>query len=99
MNTVYLVGTKGPEHYNVIAIFTNRVEARKAWDGIRKKLIEQNKEMLDDTTTDDMYKKMIENLQEEVPEVISNYPHSTPFIDKRSVLKEFDPDIIGKRVF
>jgi len=101
MKKVYLVGTKGPEHYNVIAIFTNRKEARKAWDGIRKKLIEQNKEMLEERTDiiGDMYEEMIENLQEEDPEEMSNYPQSEPFIKERSVLDKFDPDIIGERVF
>jgi len=99
MDKVYLVGTKGPEHYNVIAIFSNRSEAKKTWDKIRKKLIEQNKEMSTEAITENMYKKMIENLQEENPEEIDNYPHSEPFIRERSVLEEFDPNIIGERIF
>ena len=99
MYKVYLVGTKGPEHYNVIAIFTNRKVARRAWDEIRKKLIEQNEEMLEDTALDHMYEEMIESLQEEDPEEMNNYPHSTPFINERSVLEEFDSNIIGERIF
>jgi len=99
MDKVYLVGTQGPEHYNVIAIFNSRSEAKKTWNGIRKKLIEQNKEMLEKAISDDMYEKMIENLQEEDPEEMSNYPHSEPFIKKRSVLDKFDSNIIGERVF
>jgi len=91
MNKVYLAATKGPEHYAVYGIFTDRSEAKKMWDFLRKGLIKQYKELAEDDPMD-IYEGMVESLQEEDPEEINNYPHSTPVISEYKVYDEYDPE-------
>lgn len=85
--TIFLVGTKSPEHTSVYVVCDDKKEAMMVWHRIRGKLIERNMERIDsDGFPNEMYERMVENLKETNPNKMSNYPHTEPFISERKVV-------------
>lgn len=84
---VYLVGHNGPEHNSVMSIHKTRKGALKAWNEIRKELLNDAKESLKrtDKFTKEMYERIAKNLSCTDPKKIDNYPQETPYIQEREI--------------
>ncbi len=84
---VYLVGHAGPEHDFVFKVHETYEEALKTFHKIRNDLLEDAKDMLRKGYSKEMYERMIKNLSEENPKKIDNFPHETPYIVKKELVK------------
>jgi len=86
---VYLVGECGPEHNILRSIHKTHKGAFKAWNKLRKDLLENAKSHLKkfDEDTNDMYETMVKNLSCEDPKLIDNFPHDTPYLREDKIEK------------
>lgn len=84
---VYIVGDRGPEHNSIRSIHRNYDTAKKAWNQLRLKLLDDAKCMIKSYSyMNGIYKDIIKNLSCTDPDKIDNYPHETPYIQEREVL-------------
>jgi len=83
---VYLVGYCGPESNNVCYVCKTKEKALKRFNEIRKDFLKDAKKMKNFVTKkfgfDEMWNRIIKNLQETDPDKIDNYPHETPYIQE-----------------
>jgi hypothetical protein len=95
-NKVFIVSVEDCESSSIVSVHHTREGALKSWNFARLRLIEQYKQMvkaLSEKETkyawdkDDMYVRMIRNLECEDPDTINNYPHETPCIDGYTVVE------------
>ncbi len=85
---VYVVGHHGPEHNHIEVICESESQAKGEFEKVRKVLLKEAKDSYERTkkecgvTSFEMYERMIKNLSERNPNIINNYPHETPYIQK-----------------
>ena len=86
---VYIVTVSDCESSWIVSVHKTMEGTRRAWEVERVNLIAEYKHMIEalneketdyDWNHDEMYIRMIENLQCSDPEEIDNYPHETPNI-------------------
>lgn len=88
MKKIYLVGNNGPEHNIVNGVFDTYEKALKKFHELRIELLEEAQERSEDKDllfSREMYNQIIENLEEEDPEKIDNYPQETPYIQEEEL--------------
>ena len=81
---VYIVGEDGEDHNYIISVHKTYEGAFKAWDEVRKDLLDRAKHSDSGGTSKHLQKDMIKKLSCEDPKKINNFPHATPY------LQEFD---------
>lgn len=82
---VYLVGDHGPEHNSIRSIHKTRQGALKAWNELRLELLENAKSFLKEEPNEEMWQRIVKNLECEEPDKMDNYPHETPYIQEMEV--------------
>jgi len=84
---IYVVGDNGPEHNSIDSIHKTYKGAFKAWNELRKDLLNNAKGFLkrSDKFSKDMYETMVKNLSCKDPKSIDNYPHETPYIHEEEL--------------
>lgn len=92
IKNIYIIGDYGPEHYMIYKIVDSYEKALQYFQEHRMALLNKVIAMRDywekvngkqsGYSSLDMYNEMIENLTNENPETIENYPQETPFIHK-----------------
>ena len=85
---VYLVGHRGPEHNEIIAVHRTLDGALKEWHAVRISLLKKATSFMKSSGPGkEIWQDMIRNLSCKDPEKIDNYPHETPFIQEWKVVK------------
>lgn len=87
---VYVVTISDAESNTIVSIHRTYESALKVWNDERENIIRNIKKTIDaleqreqyNWLKDEMYTRMIKNLQCEDPKIIDNYPHETPNIIK-----------------
>lgn len=83
---IYVVGDYGAEHNLIRSVHKTYDSALKAWNKIRKYLLQQAKLSVSKNNEDSyMYERMVKNLSHTNPKKNNNSPHETPYIKEYNV--------------
>ncbi|PIO07029.1 hypothetical protein COT47_01795 [Candidatus Woesearchaeota archaeon CG08_land_8_20_14_0_20_43_7] len=79
---IYIVGEEGEDHNYIIGAHRTYDGALKAWNEVRKDLLDRARHSDSGGTSRQLQKDMIKNLSCEDPKKIDNFPHAIPYIQE-----------------